>query len=165
MFRTIEDFSNEWKFEVEATSRMLSQITDSSLDQAVWKEGRTLGRIAWHIALTTGEMLRHAGLKLDGNDHDPLPATTAEIRERFTSDAAMLASELPKHWTDSMLNESVPMYGQQWKRGDVLTALIKHLVHHRGQMTVLMRQAGLTVPGVYGPAREEWSAIGMPVAE
>ena len=24
--------------------------------------------------------------------------------------------------------------------------------------TVLMRQAGLTVPGVYGPAREEWAA-------
>jgi hypothetical protein len=29
-------------------------------------------------------------------------------------------------------------------------------------MTVLMRQAGLKVPGVYGPAREEWAAYGMP---
>jgi hypothetical protein len=26
----------------------------------------------------------------------------------------------------------------------------------------LMRQAGLKVPGVYGPAREEWSLWGMP---
>ena len=26
---------------------------------------------------------------------------------------------------------------------------------------VLMRQAGLKVPGVYGPAREEWTAYGM----
>ena len=34
--------------------------------------------------------------------------------------------------------------------------------HHRGQMTVLMRQAGLTVPGIYGPAQEEWAAMGMP---
>jgi hypothetical protein len=25
-----------------------------------------------------------------------------------------------------------------------------------------MRQAGLRVPGVYGPALEEWSAYGMP---
>jgi hypothetical protein len=25
-----------------------------------------------------------------------------------------------------------------------------------------MRQAGLGVPGVYGPAREEWGAFGMP---
>ena len=28
-------------------------------------------------------------------------------------------------------------------------------------MTVLMRQAGLKVPGVYGPAREEWAEFGM----
>ena len=32
--------------------------------------------------------------------------------------------------------------------------LINHQNHHRGQMTVLMRQAGLTVPGVYGPAKK-----------
>jgi hypothetical protein len=30
---------------------------------------------------------------------------------------------------------------------------------------VLMRQAGLSVPGVYGPAREEWAAMGMPAME
>ena len=39
--------------------------------------------------------------------------------------------------------------------------LINHQNHHRGQMTVLMRQAGLTVPGVYGPAKEEWATAGM----
>jgi uncharacterized damage-inducible protein DinB len=30
-------------------------------------------------------------------------------------------------------------------------------------MTVLMRQAGLPVPGVVGPSKEEWAAMGMPV--
>ncbi len=28
-------------------------------------------------------------------------------------------------------------------------------------MTVLMRQAGLTVPGIYGPSKEEWANLGM----
>ena len=28
-------------------------------------------------------------------------------------------------------------------------------------MTILMRQAGLKVPGVMGPSREEWSQLGM----
>jgi uncharacterized damage-inducible protein DinB len=32
-------------------------------------------------------------------------------------------------------------------------------------MTVLMRQAGIKVPGVYGPAKEEWAAYGMPVQD
>lgn len=28
-------------------------------------------------------------------------------------------------------------------------------------MTVLMRQAGLTVPGIYGLSKEEWANLGM----
>ena len=39
--------------------------------------------------------------------------------------------------------------------------LLFHQTHHRGQMIVLMRQAGLNVPGIYGPAHEEWAAYGM----
>ena len=30
---------------------------------------------------------------------------------------------------------------------------------------VLMRQAGLAVPGVYGPSKEEWGAYGMPAQD
>jgi uncharacterized damage-inducible protein DinB len=37
--------------------------------------------------------------------------------------------------------------------------LVRHLIHHRGQLIVLMREAGLIVPGVYGPSREETAAI------
>ena len=32
-------------------------------------------------------------------------------------------------------------------------------------MTVLMRQAGLKVPGVYGPARKNGPLYGMPAQE
>ena len=46
--------------------------------------------------------------------------------------------------------------------GLVVFYLIAHQGHHRGQMTVLMRQAGLVVPGIYGPSREEWAAFGAP---
>ena len=53
------------------------------------------------------------------------------------------------------------MYGEKWPRGLSLQVLVVHQAHHRGQMTVLMRQAGLEVPGVYGPSREEWTAYGM----
>jgi uncharacterized damage-inducible protein DinB len=36
--------------------------------------------------------------------------------------------------------------------------MIDHQTHHRGQMTVLLRQAGLTVPGVMGPTKEQMKA-------
>jgi uncharacterized damage-inducible protein DinB len=53
------------------------------------------------------------------------------------------------------------MYGEMWKRGFTLYNLITHQIHHRGQMTVLMRQSGLKVPGFYGPSFEEWAQYGM----
>ncbi|WP_258881781.1 DinB family protein [Paenibacillus sp. sptzw28] len=35
----------------------------------------------------------------------------------------------------------------------------RHQIHHRGQMTILIRQAGLTAPGIYGPNEEETAAM------
>lgn len=57
--------------------------------------------------------------------------------------------------------EDIPMYGETWKNGNVLRAVINHEAHHRVQMTVLMRP----VPGIYDPAEEEWAAMGMPPQE
>jgi uncharacterized damage-inducible protein DinB len=53
------------------------------------------------------------------------------------------------------------MYGEKWKRSATLLALIRHEIHHRGEMIALMRLAGLAVPGIYGPTREEWAQWGM----
>lgn len=39
--------------------------------------------------------------------------------------------------------------------------LIKHIIHHRGQATVLIRQAGLKVFGVYGSPKEDWIQLGI----
>jgi uncharacterized damage-inducible protein DinB len=74
---------------------------------------------------------------------------------------AELAGEVAAKWTDEMLAEDVEMYGQTFKRGFTLYMLIVHEIHHRGQMTVLMRQAELEVPGIYGPSKNEWAQYGM----
>ena len=71
-----------------------------------------------------------------------------------------LLDAIKSSWDDAGLQIEDEMYGEKWKRGVTLAILIHHEVHHRGQMTVLMRQAGLLVPGFYGPAKEEWSNYG-----
>ena len=53
------------------------------------------------------------------------------------------------------------MYGERWTRAFGLKVCVDHQIHHRGQLTVLMRQAGLRVPSLYGPAKEDWSQMGM----
>ncbi len=112
------------------------------------------------------EMMLRAGLKVAGPSHDaPVPATVKAISGAYAEAALSLLDQVKSQWTNATLETTDEMYGQVWKRGFTLTALVFHQIHHRGQMTVLMRQAGLKVPGIYGPAREEWALWGQPEPE
>ena len=162
MVHSIVEFEHLWSYEVEATQKILKHLTTASLAQPVEEHGRSLGRIAWHIVLSIPEMMTRTGLSLDGpRESDPVPATSKEIFAAYNTAALSLLEQIKKHWTDETLKVKDDMYGEQWARGFSLQSLILHQTHHRGQMTVLMRQAGLDVPGVYGPARQEWAAFGM----
>ena len=166
MVRKIEDFLKDQEFEANSTMKVLGALTDASLSQRVTPEGRSLGFIAWHIATSLSEMGGHAGLDVSvAKPDDPCPATAQEIAATYKRSAQAVRAAVEKAWTDEMLPEEISMYGQMWSRGVTLAALLAHEVHHRGQMTVLMRQAGLDVPGVYGPARQEWAAYGVPPPE
>lgn len=162
MYIRIEDFLRDWDEEAESTLKVFRVLTEKSLSQSVGPGGRTLGRLAWHLVLTLPEMMTHAGLPVEGPPEDaPIPSL-AEVIRQYEAAAKAVAAGVRERWTDEMLAEKVPMYGEEWERGRVLSSLIRHQTHHRGQITVLMRQAGLKVPGVYGPAREGWAAMGMP---
>jgi uncharacterized damage-inducible protein DinB len=166
MFRTIEDFEKRWAGEKASSLKVMRALTDASLGQMVAPGGRSLGRIAWHIVQTLGEMGGHAGLKVEGADEKtPQPAHAAAIADAYAANSEAVNRAVKGGWTDADLPGEIDMYGQKWTRGQALGALIAHEVHHRGQMTVLMRQAGLVVPGVYGPAKEEWAAYGMPTQD
>ena len=90
------------------------------------------------------------------------PAGAAAVKEAYRKYAAELMATIEKNWKDANLLDEVEMYGETWTRGYALLAMVKHQAHHHGQMTVLMQQAGLQVPGPYGPSKEEWAAMGMP---
>lgn len=165
MYRSIDDFERDWVEETGFTLGIFRNLTDESLGQRVSAQGRTLGRLAWHIAETIPEMMGLAGLKgLEGPEHgSETPASAAKIVAAYEAAARSLADAVRSQWSDDELPEDVPMYGgEMWTRGNTLSALVRHQAHHRGQMTVLMRQAGLRVPGCYGPAAEEWEQMGMP---
>jgi uncharacterized damage-inducible protein DinB len=163
MYRSIADFEKSWAHESAATSKLLKTLTDASLAQPVAPGARTLGRLAWHITLTLGEMMSRTGLALEGPEEDaPVPTRAALIAEEYERAAQSLADQVKRGWSDETLAVEDDMYGEKWRRGATLAALILHQTHHRGQLTVLMRQAGLAVAGVYGPAQEEWAAFGAP---
>jgi len=165
MLRRIEDFQRSWTHETAGTLKLLHQLTDASLAQPVTPGGRTLGRLAWHIVLSLPEMARHAGLSVAGPDEQAPVPSAAGMADTYARAARDVAAAVAAQWTDAQLCDEIPMYGENWPKGIVLSALMAHQAHHRGQMTVLMRQAGLPVAGIYGPSREEWAALGMPPQE
>ena len=162
MFRTIADFEERWKNNVGHTQAIFGPLTDASLSQQVAQDHRTLGRMAWHIAVSIPEMMARTGLTFEGiTGESPMPEKAADIRKAYDEVALALLDQVKKKWTDADLKVEDEMYGEKWERGFTLYVLLVHEVHHRGQMTVLMRQAGLMVPGIFGPSMEEWEKWGM----
>jgi uncharacterized damage-inducible protein DinB len=166
MFRTVKDFEKSFKFESDSTLKLLRALTDASLQQRVAPEGRTLGRLAWHLSQSQADMLNKAGLNVEGPDWEAaVPTTAALIVSAYEHTSQSVLAEVSKKWNDAALLEEHDLYGEAWANGFTLEAMLRHEAHHRGQITVLMRQAGLAVPGIYGPSREEWAAFGMPAME
>lgn len=162
MIRKIEDFERAWQYEAEATVKLLQNLTDESLGQKVNENGRTLGFLAWHLVTTMNEMLGQVGLEIDApNPESAVPTDARQIVSAFETAAVSAKKEVSANWTEETLLQEDEMYGETWKRGMTLFYLMLHQAHHRGQITVLMRQANLKVSGIYGPAKEEWEVMGM----
>ena len=162
MFRKIEDFETSWDWLTKGTTKILNALTNESLSKSVADDHRTLGRIAWHLVVTLPEMMKHTGLEISSiKEDDPIPSTVEAISKAYTMASSAVLDQVKSKWDDAALDTENEMYGEKWKKGVTLKVLIEHEIHHRGQMTVLMRQAGLKVPGMYGPSKEEWTTYGM----
>ena len=156
MFLALSAFLQAWEKEEESTQLILDALTDDSLNQPVTAQDRTLGRIAWHIVTTIPEMMSRTGLNFESiNEDAPVPNTAKEISNYYREASTSVVTAIKAQWNDQTLLEERDMYGETWTIGTTLNALIAHQIHHRGQMTVLMRQAGLRVPGMIVPARED----------
>ncbi|MDF2837106.1 MAG: hypothetical protein K0Q63_2746 [Paenibacillus sp.] len=162
MYETVADFIREWNKEAQLTQGVLDGLTDASLQQPVYPGGRTLGRIAWHLTTTLPEYLADFGLAIDGVEHaDQVPASANEIAETFKEISSSASKAIEGQWTDATLKEVQNAFGVEQSNAMIMMGLIKHIVHHRGQLTVLMRQAGIKPYGVYGPPKEDWIHLGV----
>ena len=155
MLTTIEHFEQSWKYESAVTQKIFEALTDESLAQAINADHRTIGRIAWHICETIPEMMNNTGLSLE-ELKPPVPTSAKQISDLYAKVSRALLEQIKSKWTDESLMTEDDLYGEKWKKGSTLLILLKHEIHHRGQITVLMRQAGVIVPDIYGPAKEGW---------
>ncbi|MGM7724511.1 DinB family protein [Metabacillus sp. Hm71] len=163
MFQTKERFLQSWDYEAAQTQKVLNNLTDDSLKQQITPDNWELGRLAWHTVSAIKIISSQSDLTFEAPAKDfPVPSSASYIAESYQQASAAFVEAIKTQWMDESLNDVIDFYGQmKMTKGTLLLFLLQHQTHHRGQMTVLMRQAGLNVPGLYGPSKEEWALMGM----
>lgn len=138
--------------EAERTARAMEALDRPSLGFRAAPGQRSLGEMAWHIVQAAGAIAARTGVQAAGPAKgDPVPAEPADIARAHREAAGRIAGEVSS-WTGAKLDGKVDVYGEAWSRRETLRVLLDHEIHHRGGLVVLMRQAGLPPPSLYGPA-------------
>lgn len=154
MYRKVEDFLEEWTSSSAGTLAVMKAITDDKMNTAIVEGHNSLGWLAWHLVGSAGAFGHFAGLQIPGVERGAkVPDHMAEIVEKYEAIIEAYSVEAKK-LNDEQMTEEINGFMGLTPRGKFLRQFIDHQTHHRGQMTVLLRQAGLTVPGVMGPTKE-----------
>lgn len=156
-------FLASWQQEAQSTLKLLHALPASQYDFRPDSTGRSLGELAWHLAeidgyISEGVVARRFdfSLKLAGMERPRSVAALAEGYSRVHAESVARISALKPEDFD----RSVPFMGRDMRAGDILwSVLLLHLVHHRGQLSLMCRLAGGVTPGLYGPNREDTAAM------
>ncbi|WP_274308433.1 DinB family protein [Solibacillus daqui] len=154
MYRIAEDFVQEWANASKGALKVMQAIPNDKMEVAIVEGHNSLGWLSWHLVKVAGAFGHFAGLQIPAPGPDmEQPETMAEIVEMYEEVREAYKKEVAS-LTEEQLLEEVPAFGGTMKRGALLRVVITHQTHHVGQMTVLLRQAGLNVPPVMGPTKE-----------
>ncbi|ADH98502.1 DinB family protein [Salisediminibacterium selenitireducens] len=155
MYRKINDFRLDWLVSVDRTKKVIDTITDETMDQAIEDGHNTLGSLAWHLTQSAFGIGRMLEVPVKPPPVEEQPKTAEELLKHYHNTTESLELGILQHLKEDMLTDHVHFAGQDMNKGQLLRMIIDHQTHHVGQMTVLLRQAGLRVPGIMGPTKED----------
>jgi uncharacterized damage-inducible protein DinB len=156
----IKEFENE----TAITRRLLALVPEEQFDWKPHPKSYSLSELASHMVNLTGWVrltLTQNGLELDPDAYSPWKARNRDdLLETFDRNVADSLTVL-RDQSDSVLQEnwSMKMCGKTiWemsKKSVLRSFIFSHLVHHRGQLTVYLRQLEVPLPSIYGPTADE----------
>ena len=159
---TVDDIVQELEQEAQATRRVLERVPGNQLGWKPHEKSMTLGQLAMHVANLPGAIAAVSTSSFDVKTAIPRPDATStdqilsDFDESLKRARAILAkmsdAELATPWR--MMNGGRELWSLP--RGAFLrSVMLNHWYHHRGQLTVYLRQTGAQVPAVYGDSADE----------
>ena len=159
---TIDELVQELEQEARTTRRVLERVPEDRLGWKPHQKSWSLGQLALHVATVPGaiaEMAQHSPFPLP-TFSQASPASAAELLTTLDKSIAkaqgllrqMDAAALTKIWRAVDGDKEV----MALPVGALLRAImLNHWYHHRGQLSVYLRQVGALVPSIYGPSSDE----------
>lgn len=157
----------EFDHEIANTRRILERIPRDCMAWQPHEKSMSMGKLATHIidlARMLPVIVSDDALDLFPEGREPFEAREAlpagQLVEAFDSEIAagraLLAGasdeRLMRPW--SLQNAGYTIFTMP-RVGAYRAAVLNHMVHHRGQLTVYLRLTGTPVPGMYGPSADE----------
>ncbi len=152
----------EFDAEMASTRRLLERIPADRLDWKPHAKSKTLGELATHVT----EIPRF-GVRFEkdvfqaGSEQAPAMRSAAEYLARFDENVAAARAGIAR-MPDARMEEEFTVTrpnGEVFfalKRRSLLRrVLLNHLIHHRGQLTVYLRELDVPLPPIYGPTADE----------
>src|SRR5262245_9508067 len=159
---TIQALQQELDQEAATTRRVLERVPDDRLAWKPHQKSMSLGQLALHVATLPGAI---AEISLQSPFQAP----------KFVQPSASSASELLPALDESVAkakralgNQDDASLASMWRlmdgdrelfavpRGALLrTLMLNHWYHHRGQLSVYLRELDVPVPSSYGPSADE----------
>jgi uncharacterized damage-inducible protein DinB len=159
----IDGMLQELEQEAQTTRRVLERVPG---DQLAWRphpKARTLGELAMHVAVVPGAVAELIG--------SPSPHQVPQFSDPILQSASELIPALDqsiakaKHKLGGMADEEILATWRMMQGERELFALprmallrsimLNHWYHHRGQLSVYLRELDVPIPSIYGPSADE----------
>jgi len=158
----IDGLLAELEQEAATTRRVLERIPQEHLSWRPHPKSMSLGQLALHVALVPGLVAENAALDIASPNSfiQPEAATAAELVPALAESVAKAKRALGTYDDAKM----TAIWRLQKDGRDVLAMprvafvraiMLNHWYHHRGQLSVYLRQLNVPVPSIYGPSADE----------
>jgi uncharacterized damage-inducible protein DinB len=159
----IDGLLQELEQEAQTTRRVLERVPDAHLGWKPHEKSMSLGQLALHIATVPGgvaEIAAQPSLSTPPAFNQPPAASAAELVPALEQSVAKAKAVLGGMDDAKMYETWTLMNGGQvvmaLPRVAFLRAImLNHWYHHRGQLSVYLRQLNVPVPSIYGPSADE----------
>jgi uncharacterized damage-inducible protein DinB len=158
----IDGLLQELEQEAQTTKRVLERVPQAHLGWKPHEKSMSLGQLALHIATVPGNVAQ-------------MVAQPSMQRPNFGYPTATQASELLPALDNSLKQAKAALGGMDdaaitatWRvldgdreimamprLGALRAIMLNHWYHHRGQLSVYLRQLNVPVPSIYGPSADE----------